>query len=238
MFQVVIIGFDLGKGHHACVARQGRLPFEHVHDLMDVLAAQTVFVAVFHKAFTGVDHEDAGAGLGMLLVDHDDTSGNAGAVKKVGRQTDDSFDVPPADQVAPDMRLDITPEQHAVGQNHRCLAGAFQGFDDVQQKGIVPVFGRRCAVFKAFEGIVGRVDAVAPGFVGKGRIGHRKIKSFEAAVLVFPVRIGQGVIPPDFVGWVAMQKHIHSRQGKGGVVHFLPENGKTARGFIGGFQQQ
>ena len=59
---------------------------------MDVLGAQPVLVAVLHEALAGVDHEDAGAGVGILLVDNDDAGGDARAVEEVGGQADDALD--------------------------------------------------------------------------------------------------------------------------------------------------
>ena len=66
---------------------------EGVHDLVDVLGAQAVLVAVLDEALGGVDHEDALAGRGVFLVQHDDAGGDAGAVEQVGRQADDALDV-------------------------------------------------------------------------------------------------------------------------------------------------
>ena len=84
---------------------------------MDVLGAEAVLVAVLDEAFGGVDHEDALAGGGVLLVEHDDAGGDAGAVEEIGGQADDALDVAPADDVAADVGLGIAAEQHAVRQN-------------------------------------------------------------------------------------------------------------------------
>jgi len=46
----------------------------------------------FHEAAAGVDHEDALAGVGILLIDDDDAGGDAGAVKEISGQADDAFD--------------------------------------------------------------------------------------------------------------------------------------------------
>jgi hypothetical protein len=64
--QVVVVGLDLGQGHHARSTGHLELAVEGVHDLVDVLVAQAVLVAVLHEAPAGVDHEDARAALGVL----------------------------------------------------------------------------------------------------------------------------------------------------------------------------
>ena len=71
---------------------------EDIDDLVDVLLAQAVLGAVLHEAAAGVDHEDALAGVGVLLVDDDDAGGDAGAIEQVGRQADDALDVSLADR--------------------------------------------------------------------------------------------------------------------------------------------
>ena len=96
------------------------------------------------------------------LIHHDDAGRDAGAVKQVGRQADDAFDIALPDDVAADIGLGIAPEQYAVGQNDRALAGAFEGFDDVQQKGIVAVFLGRLAIFKPLKWVVRDIDPAAP----------------------------------------------------------------------------
>ena len=59
---------------------------------MDVLGAQAVLVAILAEAPTGVDHEDAAAGVGVLLVDDQDAGGDAGAVEEIRGQADDALD--------------------------------------------------------------------------------------------------------------------------------------------------
>ncbi len=97
------------------------------------------------KPVAGIDHEDALAGLGVLLVDHDDAGRDAGAVEQVGRQADDALDVALANQVAADVGFGIAAEQHAMRQNAGALAGALERADDVQQVGVVALLGGRHA---------------------------------------------------------------------------------------------
>ncbi len=105
---------DLGERHHAGVARDFELAVERVHDAVNVLLAQAVLVAVLDEALRGVDHEDAGAGDGVLLVQHEDAGGDAGAVEQVARQADDALQDAGADQFLADHRLGVAAEQHAM----------------------------------------------------------------------------------------------------------------------------
>ena len=63
-----------------------------------------------------------------------DASGDTGAVKQVGRQTDDAFDVAFSNQVLADVGLGIATEQYAVRQNASALPCAFQRTDDMQRQ--------------------------------------------------------------------------------------------------------
>ena len=76
------------------------------------------------KPLAGVDHEDAFAGVSVLLVDDDDAGGDAGAIEEVGGQADDALDVSLADKSAADVGLGVAPEEYPVRQNARALAGA------------------------------------------------------------------------------------------------------------------
>ena len=59
---------------------------------MDVLLAEAVLVTVLDEALGGVDHEDALAGVSVLLVENDDAGRNASAVEQVRGQADDAFE--------------------------------------------------------------------------------------------------------------------------------------------------
>jgi hypothetical protein len=113
---------------------------------VDVLRAQAILVAVLDEAAARIDHEHTVAGGGVLLVDHHDAGGDAGAVEQVGRQPDDSADQPALHQVGTDRGLRVAAEEHAVRQDHRAVAGALQRGDDVEQKGEIAVLGGRHAV--------------------------------------------------------------------------------------------
>ena len=59
---------------------------------------------------------------------------------------------------------------------------------------------------------------------------------------ILEMRIGKGVVLPDFRRGTVVQDHVHLRQGGGGVVHFLPVNRQVvaggALGFVVGLEQQ
>ena len=177
---------------------------------MNVLGTQAVLGAVLHEAGAGVDHEDALAGVGVLLVDDDDAGGDAGAVKEVGGQADDALDVSLADERAADVGLGVAAEQHAVRQDARALAGALERADDVQQIGVVALLGRRHAeMLEAFKFIVGRVNAGAPALVAERRIGDDVVKGLERAA-VLELGIGQRVALLDERRGVVVQDHVHA----------------------------
>ena len=83
--EVEVVGHDLGAGHQAGVPWNVLESREGVHDLVDVLGTQPVFVAILHEPLAGVDHEDPLAPGGPFLVEHDDAGGDAGTVEQVGR---------------------------------------------------------------------------------------------------------------------------------------------------------
>ncbi len=127
---VVLRVGDFLDGHHAGVARVAFiLPGEGVHDLVDVLLAEAVLLAVLHEALGGIDHEDALAGGGVFLVEHQDAGGDAGAVKEVGRQADDALEVAGADELLADDGLGIAAEEDAVREECRplCRCSSWSG---------------------------------------------------------------------------------------------------------------
>ena len=79
--EVELIFLDLRKAHQARVLGDVELPGKDIDDLVDVLSAQAVLGAVLHVATAGVDHEDALARVGVLLIDDDDAGAFAGALQ-------------------------------------------------------------------------------------------------------------------------------------------------------------
>ncbi len=111
----------------------------------------------------------------------------------------------------------------------------------MQQKGEVAVLLGRSGIVavKTPVQVVGRVQAVHPGFVTERRIGHGVVEGFElAAVGIGKLRRRQGVALPDLGVGVAVQPHVHHGQGTGGVIVFLAINCNAMWGFVGGLEQQ
>ena len=108
--EVELVLLDLREGDHARVLRDIDPLVKNVHDLVDVLSAQAALGAVLHEAAARVDHEDALAGLGVLLVDDHDAGGDASAVEEVGGQADDPLDVAFAHEGAADVGLGVAAE--------------------------------------------------------------------------------------------------------------------------------
>ena len=140
---VVVLGVgDFRDGHQAGVARVAFiLTGEGVDDLVEVLLAEAVLRAVFLEALGRINHEDALAGGGVFLVEHQDAGGDARAVKEIGRQTDDRLQVTRADELLADDGLRIAAEEHAVRKNACAFARALQRADDVEQEGVVALLG-------------------------------------------------------------------------------------------------
>jgi hypothetical protein len=165
---------------------------ENIHDLVNVLLAEAVLVAVFDKALGGVDHENALAGGGAFFVKHDYAGWDARAVEEVWRQTDDALEVASLDQVAPDCPLGSPSKQHAVREDTRAFAGAFERAKDVQEISVIPLLAGRDAVVEALPGVVFGIEAGAPTFVAEGRIGDDIIERLES-IAFEEERTGKGV---------------------------------------------
>ncbi len=240
--EVVLRVADLGQRHHARIPWDFDLAVEGIDDLVDVLGAEAVLVAVFHKSLGGIDHEDALAGMGVFLVEHQDAGRDARAVKEIGRQADDALDVAALDDLAADGGLGTAAEQNAVRENDRAFAGALEAGEDVQQEGIVAVLLRRDAELEAAIQVIGRIEAVAPGLGGERKIGDDEVEGLEAAVRRLEVRAGEGVVLPDLRRRAVVEDHVHPGQRGGGVVHFLPVEREVeagvALGFVVGLQEQ
>ena len=161
----------------------------------------------------------------MLLVEHDDAGGDAGAVEEIRGQADDALDDAALDEVAADDGLGIAPEQHAVRQDAGAFAGALERAEDVEEVGVVALLGGRDAVvLEALEGVVLGIQAGAPAFVAEGRIGDDVVEGLER-VAVEEERVGEGVALLDFRRGVVVQDHVHAGEAGGGGILFLPVEG-------------
>jgi len=234
--QVEFVLLNFQGADHARVFGNLQPFVENIDNPVDVHVAQAVLVTVFDVAAAGIDHEDAFAGMGVFLVDNDDTGRNAGAVEQIGRQADDAFDVTFSDQVLADVGFGVAPKQYAVRQNASALPGTFQRTDDMQQVGVIALLVRRRAeIMEAPVRIVKRVDAGAPAFVAERRIGDYVVEGFELTVIASEQRISQGVALLDQSCRVVVQDHVHARQTGGGGVLFLSVERDFGMGFVAHF---
>ena len=69
--------------------------------------------------------------LGVLFIDNYDTSGDASAVEEVYGQPDDAPDVTLTHEIATNVRLGVTPEQHAMWQDAGAFACALERSDNM-----------------------------------------------------------------------------------------------------------
>ena len=236
--EVEFVFLDFHEGDHASIFRNITLLVKDIYDLVDVLGAEAVFWAVLHEARAGVDHEDALPGVSILLVDDHDACGDAGAEEEVRGQADDAFDVAFADQVATDIGLGMATEQDAMWQNACPFARALEGADDMQQVGVVALLaGWRAEGLETVVGVVEGVDAGAPAFVGKRRIGDDVVEGLERATLP-ELGIGQRVALHDERGGVVVKDHVHPRESAGGGVLLLPVQGDGRPGLVPHLQEQ
>ena len=136
------------------------------------------------------------------------------------------------DETPADVALGMAAKQHAMGQDHRRLAGALEAFEDVQQEGIVTILGRWDAVLEALIEVASRVQAAGPILVGERRIGDDVVEGLETAVRMLEVRRGECVGLPDLGFGTAVQHHVHARQSSSGVVHLLSVERKVQSGTI------
>ena len=210
---------------------------EDVDDLVEIALTEAVLVAVLDEALGGVDHEDAFAGGGVLLVEDEDAGGDAGAVEEVGGQADDALEDAGADEVSADDGLGIPPEEDAVGKDAGSFSGVLHGADDVEQEGIVALLGGWLAPFEALVGVIGRREAGAPGLDRERRIGDDEIVGAEFFG-VLELGIGEGVARQDVGGGEVVQDHVHAGQAGGGQVHFLTLQRDVLAGFRGQLQQE
>ena len=205
--------------------------------MVDVLLAQAVLVAVLQKTLAGINHEDATAGAGVVLVQHQDAGGNTGAVEQVGGQADDAGQHTAGHQLPADSGLGIATEQHAVRQNAGALAAGFQAAQDVQQVGVIALLGRWHAPGKPLEGIGIRGEAAAPSLVRKWRIGDHVVEGAQR-VAILELGVGQGVARLHRGIREVVQDHVHAGKAGGGGRDFLPVQGDLVDGFGGHLQQQ
>ena len=111
--------------------------------------------------------------------------------------------------------------KHAVRQIDRRLAGALER-EDVQQEGEVAVLRRagcrtRSGRYSSLAGLKPLLHALNEN----GGLATTKSKVLRRPFCVLEVRAGESVVLPDFRRGAVVQDHVHLRQGRRGVIHFL-----------------
>lgn len=205
---------------------------EDIDDLVQVALAEAVLVAVLDEALGGVDHENALAGGGVLLIEDEDAGGNAGAVEEVGGQADDALEDSGADEVSPNDGLGIASEKDSVRKDAGTFSRALHRADDVEQEGVVALLGGWLTPLEALVGIIGRREAGAPRLDRERRIGDDEVVGAK----FFPVLelgIGEGVSRQDVGGREVVKDHVHAGEAGGGHVHFLAFQGDVLSGLHG-----
>ena len=219
--EIEVVLRDLVMRHQPRIAGVCFRVGEDVDDLMQIALTQPVLGAVLNEALAGIDHEDALADGGVVLVEHENAGGNAGAVEEIGRQADDALEKAGANELGADHGLGATAKQHAVGQNAGAFACALERADDVQQIGVIALLRRRLAPLKALEGIDGRRQPGSPGLVGERRIGDHIIIGAELLAILELGR-SERIAREDIRRRKIMQNHVHAGETGGGHVLFLP----------------
>ncbi len=243
--QVEVVGvFVAGnfiQRHHAGVACNVFELVKRIHNFVNVLFAQFVFVAVFDEAFAGVDHHHAFASVGVLLVEHQHAGRNARAIKQVGWQADDALENARSDELFTNHRLGIAPEQHPVRQDAGGFAGAVHAANDVHEVGVVALLGWRHAPAKALVRValpaVAQRQAGAPLFVTERWVGHHVVVGAQLFA-VFELGCCERVAAQHVGRGEVVQDHVHAGQARCGHVFFLAFEGDGLACFGGHFEQQ
>ena len=199
--------------------RHIRLAVEHRHDLFNVCIQQHIVVGFFLKQRTGVD--ELRGGVGFVFGQYQNRHGDGGAIKQVGREGNDGFDVVVIHEVLADFLFSTATVKDAGKANNRGASFAGQVAERVQHKGKVGLgFGGKHARWgKAI--VVDERGVVATYPLHRiRRIGDDGVKRFFIA----KAWINKGVTKLDieFVVVDVVQEHVHARQVIRGVVQFLP----------------
>ena len=193
---------------------------EDLHDLVDVLLFEQVGVGRFFKELARVD--ELRFRVAFMLREHQDIDGDRGAVKEVGCQGNDGFDIVVVDEVFADLLLRTAAVEDAGKADDRRASFGGEVMERVKYEGKVGFgLGRQHA--RGGEAVVvdeGGVVAADP-LDGVGGIGDDGIEGLVIVVL----GVGEGIAELDIELVVVdiVQKHIHPREVVGGMVDLLTE---------------
>ena len=217
--KIVLLPGDLLQAGQ--VGEMGFLPpgDKGIHDASDVVRRKFIIVRHLDALFGGVDEE--GLAVGLVLLQHHDAGGNAGAEKQIAGQLDDAVDEVVVHQILADLFLGAAPVEYPGEAYDGRRAVGCQPCQAVHDKRQVRLAlgGQHPRRGKPRVVDEGGIVAARP-LDGVGRIGDDQLKRFVVPVL----RVGQGVLAGNVELVVAdvMQKHVDAAEVVGGDVDFLP----------------
>jgi hypothetical protein len=147
-------------------------------------------------------------------------------IEEVRSQAEDVLDGIGFDEIAPHLALLLT-EEHVVRKQNGTAAGLRrQALQNVLPKGIGSPALRRSAVEIAPSGVRGECVAV-PLLDGIGRIGQDDVEAHQAVAL-HQLGLGEGVAAFDVEIPIAVEEAVHTSDGGGHQVAFLPVEAHVA----------
>src|SRR5690606_897661 len=229
--EVVVVLFDfieagdVGVFFHVVAGEVG------FHNFADIVVAEQVLVFSGFKVAAGVDKHHAV--VAFVFLKNQNRRRNAGAVEQFFRQADYGIEQVFFDQLLTDFAFAGTPEQYAVRHHHThspCFG--FQGFDHVQDKGIVAFGFWRYTSAETAELVVFRF-VVAPFIQAERWVGGNNVEQHQVAVFIQQLGVADGVAPFNLVIVFAVQKHVHFGQRPGGANGLLPIQGVLLAAVVG-----
>ena len=228
---VVVFRFNVRHRHTLGIAVDVMPGAVGVYDFVDVFRPQVVLRLAFAVFAVGIDEQYLIALQGTVFVQNQNAGRNAGAVEQVAGQANDGFEITSVNEILARLALFSTPEQHAVRHDGGHAAMALEHGQHVLHEHQVSLF----ALFRHPDVKPARVGngffflgaaAVVLGFglgvvLTEGRIGEHAVESAQLVVLVFVLRVGQGVSVADVGVRDTVQQHVHLADGPGGAHLFL-----------------
>ena len=228
---VVVFRFNVRHRHTLGIAVDVMPGAVGVYDFVDVFRPQVVLRLAFAVFAVGIDEQHMIALLGAVFVQDQNAGRNAGAVEQVAGQADDGFKVTSVNKILARLALFTAAEQHAVRHHGGHAAMAFEHGQHVLHEHQVGFF----ALFRHpdveatgigngffFLGTAAVVLGFGLGVVlAEGRIGEHAVESAQLVVVIFVLRVGQGVSVADVGVRDTVQQHVHLADGPGGAHLFL-----------------
>lgn len=215
---------DDGVRNHAGIAFDLFLLGINPHNPLDILLTQAILWTFLFESSTGVNEENAFTRIRVFLVDEHQAGGNAGAIEQVRRKADDTLDVFRAQHGKPDGLFSVAAEQDSMRHDDASLTRGIQGFQHMQEPGIITIlFRRNTKAIKTLEWICRGFQSVTPVLIGKRRIHNHKVEAAQLTEIICELRVGQGIALQNGTGSLLMEDEVHPGQAGCGVI--LAKNG-------------